>query len=110
MVEMQLWVTSKTMQVDWAMHYVQSLIKKKEWKFGKSHSVEKNHGQRVLYNEILIKSCYERTKGIGQEECVVSSANAVFLHSYATAIGSVLHWMAHLQCYVLITHSTVVNM
>ena len=59
---------------------------------------------------ILMQSCHERTKGIGQEECVVSSANAVLLHSYAIAIGSILHWMSHLQCRVLITHSTVVKM
>ena len=37
-VEMQLWVASNTMQVEWAIHYVQSLILKK-WKFGKSHNV-----------------------------------------------------------------------
>ena len=29
-VEMPLWVTSKTMQVDWAIHYRQKLIKKME--------------------------------------------------------------------------------
>ena len=59
---------------------------------------------------ILMQSCYERTKGIGQEECLVSSVNAVLLHSHAIAIGSVLHWMSHLQGCVLITHSAVVKM
>ena len=59
---------------------------------------------------ILMQSCHERTKGIGQEECLVSSANAMLLHSYVVAIGCVLHWMSHLQCYVLITHSVVVKM
>ena len=59
---------------------------------------------------ILMQSCHERTQGIEQEECLVSSANAVLWHSYVVAIGSVLHGMSHLQCYVLITHSTVVKM
>ena len=59
---------------------------------------------------ILMQSCHERTEGIGKEECVVSSANAMLLHSYAVAIGSILHWMSHLQCRVLITHSFVVKM
>ena len=36
-VKIQLWVTSKTMQVDWAIHYKQSL--RKRWQFGKSHNV-----------------------------------------------------------------------
>ena len=60
-------------------------------------------------NVILMKSCHKRTKGIEQEECVVSSANAVLLHSYAVAIGFVLYWMTHLQCRVLITHGVVVK-
>ena len=34
-VEMQLWVTSKTMQVKWAKHYRQSLIKQKDEDFAK---------------------------------------------------------------------------
>ena len=59
---------------------------------------------------ILMQSCHERTEGIGQEECVVSSANAMLLPSYAIAIGSVLHWMLHLQCCVLIMHSAMVKM
>ena len=58
---------------------------------------------------ILMQSCHERTKGIGQEECLVLLANAVLLHLSAVAIGYVLHWMLHLQCYVLIMHSTVVK-
>ena len=56
-----------------------------------------------------MQSCHEKIEGIGQEECVVSSANAVLLHSYAVASGSVLHWMSHLHCCVLITHSAVVK-
>ena len=36
MVKMQLRVISKIMDVNWAIHYKQSLIKK--WKFGKSHN------------------------------------------------------------------------
>ena len=58
---------------------------------------------------ILMQSCHERTEGIGQKECVVSSANAVLLHSYAVAIDAVLHWMLHLRCCVLATHSVVVK-
>ena len=42
-------------------------------------------------NVILMKSCHERTKGMGQKECVVSSENAVLLHSYAVAVGSIQH-------------------
>ena len=42
-------------------------------------------------NVVLVKTCHERTEGNGQEECLVLSANAVLLHSYAAAIGSVLH-------------------
>ena len=37
------------------------------------------------------------------------SANVVLLHSYAVAIESVLYWMSHLQCRVLITHGAVVK-
>ena len=59
---------------------------------------------------VLMQSCHERTEGIGQEECVVSSANALLLHSYAVAIGSVLHWMSHLQCCVLNMQSAMVKM
>ena len=60
---------------------------------------------------ILMQSCHERTKGIEQEECLVSLANAVLLHSYAVAIGFVLHWMSRLQqCCVLIMHSAMVKM
>ena len=44
-----------------------------------------------------------------QEKCLVSSVNAVLLHSYIVAIGSILHWMSHLQCRVLITHSAMVK-
>ena len=62
-----------------------------------------------IYYVILMKSCHERTEGIGQEECLVSSANAILLHSHAIAIGSILYWMAHLQCCVLITHGVVVK-
>ena len=60
-------------------------------------------------NVILMKFCHKRTKGIGQEECLVSLANAMLLHSHAIAIGFVLYWMAHLQCHVLITHGVVVK-
>ena len=37
------------------------------------------------------------------------AANAMLLHSHAVAIGSVLYWMLHLQCRVLITHGAVVK-
>ena len=57
---------------------------------------------------VLVKSCHKRTKGIRQDWCLVS-ANALLLHSYAVAIGSVLYWMLHLQCRVLITHGAVVK-
>ena len=63
-----------------------------------------------VYYVILMQSCHERTEDIEQEECLVSSTNAVLLHSYTVATGSILHWMSHLQCGVLITHSTVVKM
>ena len=82
----------------------------KNWKFGKSHNVNEVKTIGSVCNVILMQSCHERTKGIGQEECVVSSANAVLLHSYAVAIGSVLHWMSHLQCCLLITQSALVKM
>ena len=59
---------------------------------------------------ILMQSCHKRIEGIEQEECLVSLANAVLLHLCAIAIGFVLHWMSHLQCCVLITHSAVVKM
>ena len=45
----------------------------------------------------------------GQEECLVLSVNVGVLHSCAVAIGSIMHWISHLQCCVLITHSTVVK-
>ena len=35
--------------------------------------------------------------------------NARLLHSLVIAIEFVLHWMSHLQCCVLITHSAVVK-
>ena len=44
----------------------------------------------VCVNVVLVKSCHERTKSIGQDRCLVS-ANAMLLHSYAVAIGSVLY-------------------
>ena len=62
-----------------------------------------------VYYVIMMQSCHERTEGIGQEECLVSSTNAVLLHSHAVAIGSILHWMSHLLCCVLITHSAMVK-
>ena len=63
-----------------------------------------------VYYVILMQSCHERTEDIEQEECLVSSTNAVLLHSYVVAIRSVLHWMSHLQCCVLIMHSAVLKM
>ena len=54
----------------------------------------------------------ERQKALdvsGQEECLVFLVNTALLHSCAIAIGSVLHWMSHLQCCVLIMHSTMVK-
>ena len=54
----------------------------------------------------------ERQKALdvsGQEKCLVLSVNAMLLHSCAVAIGFVLHWMSHLQCRVLITHSIVLK-
>ena len=105
-VEMQLWVTSKTMQVEWATHCVQNLIK--NGNLAKITTWIKTIG--IVCNGILMKSCHPRTKGIGQEECVVSPVNAVLLHSYVVAIGSSLHWMAHLQCRMLIMQSAVVKM
>ena len=62
----------------------------------------------MCVNAVLVKSCHERTEGIRQDWCLVS-ANALLLHSYAVAIGSVLYWMLHLQCRVLITHGAVVK-
>ena len=105
-MEIQLWVTSNTMQVKWAIHYRPSLIK--NGKLAKVTMWMKTIGS-VCYG-ILMQSCHERTKGIEQEECLVSLANAVLLHSYAIAFVSILHWMLHLQCRVLITHSAVVKM
>ena len=64
----------------------------------------------VVRKVILMKLRHERTEGIEQEKCLVSSANVVMLHSYAIAIGSILQWMPHLQCYVLIMHSAMVKM
>ena len=58
---------------------------------------------------ILMQSCHEWTEGIKQEECLVSLANAVLLHLCIVAIDAVLHWMSHLQCRVLITHSVMVK-
>ena len=78
---MQQKTTVSTMQGWWATSCVENLKK--------SQNEMKTIGS--VYNIILMQSCHERTEGIGQEECEVSSTNAVLLHSYAVAIGSVLH-------------------
>ena len=62
-VEMQLWVTSKTMQVDWAIHYVQSLIKKKNGNLAKVTMWMKTIGS--VYYIILMHPVMKGQKGIG---------------------------------------------
>ena len=88
-MELQLWITSthNASRVAYTLH-TQS---HKKWNFGKSHNVYEMKIIDSVCNGILMKSCHERTKGNGQEEVMVSSANAVLLHSYAAAIESVLH-------------------
>ena len=49
------------MQVEWATHCVQSLIKK--LKFGKSHNVNEVKTIGSVCNVILMKSCHERIEG-----------------------------------------------
>ena len=106
--KMQLWVTSKTIQVEWATHCVQSLIKKLN--FGKSHNVNEMKTIGSVCYIILMQSCHERTKGIELEECLVSLSNAMLLHLYTIAIEAILHWMSHLQSYVLIMHGAIMKM
>ena len=62
------------MQIDWAIHYIQSLIKK--IKFGKSHNVNKVKTIGSACNGILMKSCYKRIEGI----CDIWSS--ILLYSY----------------------------
>ena len=72
--------------------------------------MDENHGwcMYVCVNAVLVKSCHERTKSIGQYWCLVS-VSARLLHSHIVAIGFVLYWMSRLQCCVLITHGAVVK-
>ena len=58
---------------------------------------------------VQVKSSHGRTKGIEEDVCLVSLVSAMLLHSCVIAIGSVMHWIAHLQCYVLAMHSAVVK-
>ena len=47
----------------WATHYVQSLMVKKRWKFGKSHNVgESRKTIGSVCCIVLVKSCHERTE------------------------------------------------
>ena len=63
----------------------------------------------VCENVVLVQFGHERTDGIGQDWVFGRTVSAVLLHSQAVAIGSVLCWMLHLQCRVLITHGAVVK-
>ena len=58
---------------------------------------------------VLVKSYHGRTEGIEEDMCLVSLVSAVLLHSRVVAIGSIMHWIAHLRCYVLATHSATVK-
>ena len=78
-------------------------------KLGKSHNVNEMKTIGSVCYIILTQSCYTRTEGIEQEERLVSLVNVVLLHMCIVAIDAVLHWMLHLQCHVLITHSAVVK-
>ena len=76
-VDIPLWVTSKTMQVEWATQCLQSLMKKKTENWAKVTMTNEERDKTIgmCENVILVKSCHERTEGIGcfgQEECLVS--------------------------------------
>ena len=109
-LELQLGVTSKTMQVKWATHYVQSLIKNDENE--KLAKVTMGMSRKTIGSVcclVLVKSCQRRTKGIEEDMCLVSLVNAMLLYSRVVAIGFVLYWMTHLHYCVLATHGAVVK-
>ena len=62
-----------------------------------------------MCNGILMKSCHERTKGIGAGGVfgIINECSVIVFMCWA--IGSFLHWTSHLQCCVLIMHSVVVK-
>ena len=108
-LEMQLGVTSKTMQVKVGYTLCTESQKKKNEKLAK---VTMGMSRKTIGSVcclVLVKSCQRRTKGIEEDMCLVSVVNAMLLYSCVVAIGFVLYWMTHLQYCVLATHGAVVK-